>query len=168
MNRLIIFLATGAGSGFFPRAPGTAGSALAVIVLFFVPDFSSSGFLFCTGLTIILGTWVASRAEDIFKKEDPSEVVIDEIAGILISVAFLPANGFTLLTAFVLFRFFDIAKPWPVRQAEEAGQWLAKKFPQNKIFTENRSGIGIMLDDILAGIYANLSLLLISSFFLNC
>ncbi|KAA3619783.1 MAG: phosphatidylglycerophosphatase A [Calditrichaeota bacterium] len=158
MNPIVVFIATGAGSGYFPKAPGTAGSALAVVCLLFLSDFSSPVFLLVTGVIVFIGIWSASRAEVIFKKEDPAEVVIDEVAGILISVSFLPPTGFTLLAAFVLFRLFDIFKPWPVRQSEEAGVWLAKKFPDSKWIAENKGGIGIMLDDILAGLYANLTL----------
>lgn len=166
MNKFILFLATGAGSGFFPKAPGTAGSALAIIILFFVDNFSSPGYLILTSIIVLVGILSASRAEDFLNKQDPSEVVIDEIAGILVTVAFLPANGFVLLAGFVFFRFFDIAKPWPVRQAEEAGEWLAKQFPSNQYLAKNKGGIGIMLDDIFAGVYANLLLRLIYYFFI--
>ena len=166
MNKIIVFLATGAGAGFFPGAPGTAGSALAVILLLFANSFSSPGFIILTGCVVLVGVYSASRAEKLMEKQDPSEVVIDEIAGIFISVAFLPVNGFVMLTAFILFRFFDIAKPWPVRQAEEAGEHLAKIFPGSKYLAKNKGGIGIMLDDIFAGVYANLVLQLLYYFFI--
>ena len=164
MKYVAMFCATGAGSGFSPVAPGTAGSILAALLLAFCSTFSSWPFILITTLIVIVGIWASSQAEEIVKKEDPSIVVIDEIAGMLIGVLFLPPTLITILLTLVFFRVFDIAKPYPVRQAEEGGVHLAGKFPQFTWLSKNKGGIGIMLDDILAGIYTNIIVRIILHF----
>ena len=89
----------------------------------------------------VVGIWAGGRAETYLKEKDPSAVVIDEVAGMILSVLFLPATPAVFISAFLLFRLFDIVKPYPARQ------WQALS-----------GGAGIMLDDLVAGIYANLLL----------
>ena len=159
------------GVGYFPIAPGTMGSLVGVgiylllrhetIKVYVLHDNNFSrafgeygaGFLLipilllvATGLSLI-GIWAASRAERLFGKKDPSEVVIDEVVGQLITFAFVPLflSPQTIVLGFVLFRAFDIIKPYPIRQLE--------RLP---------SGLGIVVDDIAAGLYAGIVLSVIS------
>ena len=124
--------------GYCPFAPGTVASVFAMAILWiFAP--SEAAILSMLISSLILGTISSGKVATESKCEDPSYVVIDEFAGYLTSVAFLPLNWQVLVAGFVLFRFFDILKPPPIRQAEKIG-----------------SGLGIMLDDFLAGIFSNL------------
>jgi phosphatidylglycerophosphatase A len=153
---LALAIATGLGSGYLPKAPGTAGSLLGVLLAWGVVSFSSTrpvaGLLIGGGLAMIvslLGLWAAGRAAAYLQKKDPQIVVVDEIAGQLVAYSALaidPAlalNWKYLLAGFILFRVFDIWKPFPAR--------LAESFP---------GGIGIMADDWVAGVYAALALAL--------
>ncbi len=126
--------------GYLPYAPGTFGSALGfVLVLFTMPD---DGRLFMIFLCLlVLGTVSAHNAEKFFGK-DSGRIVIDELCGYFLSVLLVPKTFGYLFGAFLLFRVFDIVKPPPIRRAEETVP----------------GGAGIMLDDLLAGIYTNLCL----------
>lgn len=156
MNRTALFLATGAGAGFVPVAPGTAGSLVAFAILLFVPDFQARIFGISVALLSGIGVWAATRAERHFQQADAQQIVIDEIAGMFISVAGLPAGWKTCLLALVLFRIFDIVKPFPVRQAERVGGYLASFRLTKAWAAQYGSGLGVMLDDLIAGLYANL------------
>jgi len=135
-----LLLATTLGSGFFPIAPGTVGSFLAVLVLFLLPELTTADLLAVILVAYFLGVWAAGRCESIWGK-DPGRVNWVEVVGQWIAVWFMPRTPLLLLGGFLLFRFFDIFKPSPVRDAENlAGGW------------------GIMTDDVAAGIYANLIL----------
>lgn len=139
-------LASGFGTGFSPIAPGTAGAAFAAIIWLFL-QLSSSSFLksnnFLLTLTVIffvIGVWSAYKVEKSWG-HDASKVVVDEMVGLWIAMWWIPYSWVTLLLAFILFRVFDIWKPLFIRKME--------KLPH---------GWGVMLDDVLAGIYANLVL----------
>ena len=142
-----IIIASGFGSGFSPFAPGTAGALVAVIiwtVLFYVIPFNI--LLVVTSLLIVLftaaGIWSADKLESEWGK-DPSKVVVDEMVGVWIALLALPVgNVWYILFAFLLFRFFDIFKPLGIRKMEQL-----------------EGGIGVMADDILAGIYSFLLLM---------
>jgi Phosphatidylglycerophosphatase A and related proteins len=136
LNRIILHIL---GFGYFPYAPGTAGSVGGLLIYFWF--YVADGFLITTIPFLILGFIVCSKAENVFAVKDPSQVVIDEVAGMLISLLFLPKTWPIIICAFVLFRGFDTIKIWPTDVAEKAP-----------------NGVGIMLDDIVAGIYANLSI----------
>ncbi len=140
----IKLIATGLGSGYAPIAPGTAGTLLAMIIFLFLPYSNSLYFIGLTALLYFVGVWVSSLAE-IYFGHDGSQIVIDEVVGYMISVAFLPFGERSLwlwaLIAFFLFRFFDIIKPQPADKSQE----LPK-------------GWGIMTDDVVAGLYTNLAL----------
>jgi phosphatidylglycerophosphatase A len=151
---LALAIATGLGLGYLPKAPGTWGSLLGVLLAWGVLSFSAvrpiAGFLIGGGLAIVvslLGLWAADRAAAYLQKKDPQIVVVDEIAGQLVAYAALginPAlalNWKYLLAGFILFRVFDIWKPFPGR--------LAESFP---------GGAGIIADDWVAGVYAALAL----------
>ncbi len=128
--------------GFIPVIPGTFGS-LAAFTLYFALISLNQWRLYVLGVTLIcaIGVWAANRVEADSKIVDPSFVVIDEVAGQLITLFLIPFSWIYLPAGFLLFRAFDILKPFPARRAEELpGGW------------------GIMLDDIFAGIYANLFL----------
>ena len=136
-TRLDYFLAFGLGSGLAAVAPGTAGSALGLLL--FIPalyaPFSVQVVIIVIGF--VLGIWVSDRVAKHMEVKDPGGIVWDEFVGMWITLLWLPSLIW-LLPAFLLFRLFDIWKPWPVRIADE------------KLV----GGLGIMLDDVFAGLYA--------------
>jgi phosphatidylglycerophosphatase A len=127
--------------GYIPFAPGTFGSLAA---LAFVWLFKPSAVYMASLIVFVflIGIWSSHRAEALFGIKDSSPIVIDEFAGYLVSAAFLPMSAGYLIAAFFLFRFFDIFKPPPIKNIE-------RKFD---------GGLGIMLDDIAAGVFTNLTL----------
>lgn len=139
---LPVLIATGFGSGFSPLAPGTAGALLATAVWFGLSYLLSAVALLWLTVGFILvftalGIWAADRVEP-YWGEDPSRVVVDEMVGVWIALLAAPAGDvWYALGAFALFRLFDIFKPLGIRRMES--------FP---------GGIGVMMDDILAGIYS--------------
>ena len=147
-RELIVFLATGAYAGFFPFMPGTAGSVMGVLLFIIIASLSTPVYLLTLLGFIALSVWVSERAEKIFEKPDASQIVIDEIAGYFVTMVFLPCDWRYIVSGFVLFRAFDIAKPYPV----------------NRINDNVHGGIGVVLDDIVAGAYANLLLQVILFF----
>lgn len=141
---LPVWVATVAGAGFFPILPGTVGSAVAVLLVAALDamPLTSAGRDALLALLIVLifflGVWAAGESEKIFGRTDPSHVVIDEIVGQMVAFLLVPhATWKVLLAGFVLFRIFDISKPFPAGRAERLpGGW------------------GIMVDDVIAGAYA--------------
>jgi phosphatidylglycerophosphatase A len=148
MSPIVRFLATGAYLGYAPFAPGTVGSlGCAVLVWFFVPEVtpaSSTLAVIVAAITTIaftaLAVWAAGLAERTFG-HDSSRIVIDEYAGFLFSIFLLPRSLYVFAVAFVLFRALDIVKPFPARRAESLP-----------------GGTGIVMDDVVAGIYTNILL----------
>lgn len=140
MNKIATFFATIFYVGFFPKAPGTIGSLAALLLaapLLFLPS-NYLFFVFLIAFTFI-GFWSSEAYSQSTGKEDPKEVVIDELVGQWLVLAFInPKIWWHWLLAFALFRLFDIIKPFPV-------DYFDKKI---------KGGIGIMLDDIMAGIMA--------------
>lgn len=137
---MIVFAACGFGTGFAPAAPGTFGSLLGILVYFILQLFSWQIQLALLAAFIIIAVVLAHFAAKIMGQEDPGAIVIDEIAGQVVAlwgVAFTLPN---VIAAFVLFRFFDILKPYPIKILE-------KKVP---------GGAGIVVDDLVAGIYARI------------
>jgi len=128
-------VATGLGVGYAPLAPGTAGSLFVLIVLYFIYPLSFWIMFIILIVLFLLGLYAAGEVEK-DKGKDPSIVVIDEIVGMGISVIFLPRNWVLFLIAFFLFRIFDIVKPPPIMRSQ--------KVP---------GALGIMIDDVIAGIY---------------
>ena len=137
VSPFVCFFASGFFSGYSPFAPGTVGSA-AALVLYAIPGFEHP-FVLCTIiiLTLILGVFASDPMEKKYG-HDPSVVTIDEVAGMWVSLVFLPKSMIVALTAFLAFRIFDIIKPYPAR-----------------LFDEMHGGIGIMMDDVVAGVYTN-------------
>jgi len=145
VTRLAVFLATAGYCGYFPIAPGTVGSA-AGLVVYLIVWWTQSPIVEVAliAATFAAGTWAATHAERFFGGIDPGPVVIDEVLGMLVTLAFLPVGWSGALAGFFLFRVFDIIKPYPANRLE--------KF---------HGGFGIMADDAMAGIYANLALRLL-------
>lgn len=127
--------------GFAPVAPGTVGAAAAV-PLFLLLRWGGSAWLeiVVCAVIVVAGAWSARLTEHALGVEDPGPVVIDEVVGMLVSLLFLPGTWPVIVAAFVAFRVFDIVKPWPARRLEHIpGGW------------------GVMADDVMAGVYANLA-----------
>jgi phosphatidylglycerophosphatase A len=142
MKKIIMFLATGAYFGKIPFAPGTWGTLVGLpicygqsfmtwpvqfmIIIFFMP----------------IAAWISGQAEQNFGKKDPGAIVIDEIAGIMITLAYVPFTFLNVIAGFLLFRFFDILKPYPISKAEDYFQ----------------GGTAVLMDDVIAGIFARVIL----------
>lgn len=138
------FVALGFGSGLSPKAPGTMGSLLALLLavpLQFLPPLAY-------GMTLVvafgLGVYCCEKTSQQMAVQDPGAIVWDEIVAMWLVLAFVPATAIWWLCAFLLFRLFDIAKPWPIR-------WLDQTI---------KGGLGIMCDDLAAAVYAIVLLLL--------
>lgn len=140
LTRVALVLATVAGAGFFPFASGTFASVLA-IAPYWALRTRPGWFAGVTIALFFLGVWSSGEAERALGEKDPHAVVIDEVVGYLVATAFLPLNWFYPLAALVLFRVFDVWKPWFIHGSQ--------KLP---------GGWGIMLDDWFAGLFANLLL----------
>jgi len=150
MRRLIVLLATAGYAGFVPVAPGTAGSLIGLILAWAifggiwqvpwqitVPAFAA---------LFVLACWVSGRAEEIFNQPDSSHIVIDEVLGMVATMFQNPVDWVHLAVGFLLFRLFDIVKP----------------FPAGLIDRSVRGGAGVMLDDLAAAIYANVVLRIVA------
>ena len=142
MDRLLMFIATGAGSGYLPKAPGTWGTLVGLLLWWPLAGLSLAAYLAAVAVLFIVGVASAGAAEKILDRGDPGVVVIDEIVGVLIALAAVPLHPVAALAGFALFRLFDIAKPFPVG-------WVDRHL---------HGGLGIMLDDVAAGLYALLVL----------
>jgi phosphatidylglycerophosphatase A len=117
-------------------ASGTVGSLVTLIALWLIP-FTTLALLVTLAIVTLVGIWAGSRVERAIDAKDPGIIVIDEVAGMMVSVLFVPRTIPVLVTAFLLFRLFDIWKPFPARQLQEL-----------------HGGLGVMLDDLIAGAYA--------------
>jgi len=144
-EKAVVFLATGLYIGNLPFAPGTFGSLLGLPLGYFLSIFKMPLALSLTLLFTLVAVWIANSAEKILKKKDPGCIVIDEIAGMIITLIGLPFSLPTAVIGFIFFRAFDILKPFPIRTLE-------KKIS---------GGAGIVIDDVIAGIFANLVLRII-------
>ena len=142
MDRLLMFIATGAGSGYLPKAPGTWGTLVGLLLWWPLAGLSLTAYLATVAVLFIVGVASAGAAEKILDRGDPGVVVIDEIVGVLIALAAVPLHPVAALAGFALFRLFDIAKPFPVG-------WVDRHL---------HGGLGIMRDDVVAGLYALLVL----------
>ena len=109
---------------------------VAAVGLWLIP-FSLFGFWSTLAAVVVVGTWASNRVEEFLERKDPGLIVIDEVAGMMVSVALLPRTPLVLFCAFLLFRIFDIWKPFPAREAQAL-----------------RGGIGVVVDDLIAGVYA--------------
>jgi phosphatidylglycerophosphatase A len=146
MDLLILLLATGLYSGYVPRAPGTAGSVVGLVLVWFVTAPLERRSPLAAALLIAAlfgaGCWLAGRAEEILDQHDSPHIVIDEIVAMALTMFLNPVGLASLGTGFVLFRAFDILKPEPAGMIDR----------------RMGGGVAVMLDDIVAAIYANLVL----------
>jgi phosphatidylglycerophosphatase A len=129
-------LASVFGAGYAPVASGTVGSFVTVVAIWLLP-LTPLRIAVALVVVILVGIWAGSRVERVLGKKDPGVIVIDEVAGMLLSVILLPRTIPVLITAFLLFRLFDIWKPFPARESQ--------------VLT---GGLGVMVDDLIAGFYA--------------
>ncbi len=148
MRRIVILLATWLGVGFSPIAPGTAGTLAAIPLFLLLSLLPLYGYLACVLGIFFLASWAAGKAEHIFHEEDSRRIVIDEAVGFFVTMTALPAQGPYILVGFLLFRAFDIIKPPPIRLIER----------------KVKGGWGVVLDDVLAGVYAHISLRILAIF----
>lgn len=140
-GKIALILSAWFGAGLLPIAPGTWGTLFGlplVVLMNRLPVFYAGAFLV---LFAVLAVWSSHSCRNMLNGNDPSEVVIDEVAGSLVAFFLVPLSGVSLVVGFLLFRLFDIFKPFPIRRLEKLG-----------------GGIGIVSDDLMAGVYANLCL----------
>ncbi len=142
MNRFILILATGFGVGYSPIAPGTLGTLIAIPVYYFLSTIPSPLYEITLIAFLFLSVWISENAEIFFGKKDDTRIVIDEMIGFLITMLWVPKTTRFIIIGFFLFRFFDILKPFPIRGLEK----------------RLKGGFGVVLDDVLAGVYANIIL----------
>ncbi|NNE37266.1 MAG: phosphatidylglycerophosphatase A [Gammaproteobacteria bacterium] len=128
----------GFGTGYSPKAPGTMGTMVGVLIYLLIRDIELIYYLVLTMGFLVAGILMCRYTSDALKVEDHPAIVWDEIVGYLITMCYAPVGWWWALVGFVLFRFFDILKPWPVNLAD----------------IRVKGGIGIMLDDVIAGIYS--------------
>ena len=140
MTSLAIAIATAGYCGSVPVAPGTAGSVAGLLV-FVLVRMAGGGWIEAAAIVVSVaaGTWAAGVAEHHFGRPDPGPVVVDEVMGMLVTLAFLPVSVTGALAGFLVFRVADIVKPWPARRFEQLP-----------------GGLGVMADDAMAAVYAHL------------
>jgi phosphatidylglycerophosphatase A len=146
-EKLIKLLATGFGTGLAPVAPGTAGTLVGVLICLIFSPLHWVLRLLIVIFLLVLAIYIAERAEQVYRKKDDQRIVIDEIAGFQVAMLPVAITGLHLLVGFVFFRIFDILKPFPLRNLQKMS-----------------GGLGIVLDDVAAGIYAGIFMLLLVFF----
>ena len=144
MKTVVRLVSTFFYAGYLPKMPGTAGSC-AGLLFFLLVCHSMPLTLASISVLTVAALLVIKKAEELFGKKDSGLIVIDEVIGMMIALLFIPLNAVFVVSAFVLFRVFDILKPFPIRRIETM-----------------ESPWGVLLDDVLAGIYANLAVQLIA------
>jgi phosphatidylglycerophosphatase A len=149
MNYFIVMLATGFGVGYSPIAPGTLGTLITIPLYYFLSNISAPLYELTLITFFFLSVWISEKAEIVFGKRDDQRIVIDEMMGFLITMLWIPRTIFFISMGFILFRFFDILKPFPIRHLEK--RW--------------KGGFGVVLDDVAAGVYVNIILQIISYYF---
>lgn len=134
----ILFLAFGFGSGLAKKAPGTFGTLVAIPVYWLFAQTNLYVYSLLTLVATVTGIWICDSAAKKLGEHDFGGIVWDEIAGYLITMWLVPVTWQAMVLGFILFRFFDIVKPWPIK-------WVDRQV---------QGGLGIMLDDVLAGVFA--------------
>ena len=140
LQRIVILLATSCYVGYSPLVPGTTGTLAVIPLYLLISHLSSPYYLAILLSSMCIAIWASDRAEVIFQSKDCRHIVIDEMVGFLVVMIAVPPTWRNILLGFFLFRALDIIKPFPIRYIEE----------------RLRGGFGVVLDDIIAGIYANL------------
>jgi phosphatidylglycerophosphatase A len=139
-EKAAVFLATGFYVGNIPFAPGTFGSLIGLGLCYLLAEMQLTAAIMAALLLIGLAIWVSDTAARTLKRKDPGCIVVDEIAGMVVTLIGLPFNMATAVTGFILFRILDILKPFPIRV-------LDQRLP---------GGLGIVADDVVAGIFSNI------------
>ena len=147
-DKAFMFLATGCFVGNIAFVPGTFGSLLGLPICLFLSRIKFLYAIWAAVFFIFFAIWIAQRAADLLKLKDPGCIVIDEIAGIAVTLLGIPFNIMSVTAGFLLFRLFDILKPFPANAAENIP-----------------GAAGVMLDDIIAGLYSLGGLYLIKYLF---
>lgn len=145
-KRIINFLATGAYVGHIPKMPGTIGTLWGIPLVYLLSCYSPLVYAIATVVFFFIASYVSSEAEKNFNQKDPGKVIIDEILGFMVAFFLLPFTLYHVIIVFLLFRFFDILKPFPIG-------YLDKRV---------KGGMGIVLDDAVAGVFANIVMHLIN------
>ncbi len=140
--------ALGLGSGLAPRAPGTIGTLAAIPFWILMAPLALAVQLAIIGISFLAGIWLCEKTSQNLGVHDHGGIVWDEFVGLWLTMLFAPPGLAWLLAGFALFRFFDIVKPWPIRYLDQ----------------KVHGGFGIMIDDVIAGIFAGLCLLLLNGF----
>jgi len=138
-------MASGFGAGYSPIAPGTFGTLVAIPIYLVLSRIPFPIYELTLLTFFFLSSWISDRAQNYWGRKDHPRIVIDEILGFLVTMLWVPKTALLIILGFFLFRFFDILKPPPIRLMEKA-----------------RGGYGVVLDDVLAGIYSNIILQIIS------
>ena len=134
----LLLLAFGFGSGLSPKAPGTAGTLLALVIFPVLAQLPLWGYLLVLVVAFIAGIYICQHASQKLGVHDHGGVVWDEFVGYWIAMTALPCSWQWILAGFILFRLFDIAKPWPIKWAD----------------SKVSGGLGVMLDDVIAGLFS--------------
>ena len=141
VNNIVLFIAQGAYSGRTPLAPGTAGTVVGVLLYLLLKDLGPVWYCCVYTAIAAFGSLAAGRADTILGTKDNPTIVIDEIAGFLVAMFLVPFTWRTVAAGFILFRVFDIVKPWPLKRVQDIP-----------------GGVGVMLDDLGAAVYTNVVL----------
>ena len=141
MTRAGLWIATSGPAGYAPVAPGTVGSAVGLLLYFLIARQSLGIQILATLVVTVVGIWAGNVAVAHFKRSDPSQVVIDEVAGQMVTLIGLGSGWVTMLLGFLVFRALDIIKPWPANRLEAL-----------------HGGVGIMADDVMAALYGQVVL----------
>lgn len=143
MGNPVCLVAFGFGSGLAPKAPGTVGTLAAIPFYLLAAYLPLPAYLMLVLALFVLGVWLCGRCERTLGIEDHSGIVFDEFVGLFITLTAAPVTPTVIVTGFCLFRLFDVFKPWPIA-------WFDRRL---------HGGLGIMLDDVIAGMYGALCLI---------
>jgi phosphatidylglycerophosphatase A len=144
VKTFVLFFSSAFGSGYIKRAPGTFASVVGLLLwILFIPQ-NYIFHIFAVAAIFLISVFLSGAAEKIYAKKDDQRIVVDEICGIWISAAFLPKSAAYMAAAFVLFRLFDIKKPFFIKNLQNI-----------------KGGLGITIDDVAAGVFANAALQII-------
>ncbi len=143
MRQLVLLIATAGFVGYAPIASGTFGSLVGIPLFFATAPLSTSPIIYLTlyAMAVAIACWAAGQADHLLGEQDSSKIVIDEVVGYMAATLFLEPTWTTVWVAFVIFRIFDVIKPFPASYADR----------------ELHGGIGVVLDDVISGFYANLA-----------
>lgn len=144
-NQVVMFLATGFYFGKMPFAPGTFGTLPGLLLCWAISGIPASAAIVVGTMLLALAVWISNEAEKLLESKDPGSIVIDEMAGMFVTLFGLAFSWKTALAGFVIFRILDILKPFPVRQLER----------------KLKGGVGIVADDVMAGLMGNIILRII-------